>query len=104
MSDYVIAKEIRPFVDEKGRMTALPAKNRKKLYALYYLATRLDADAQWNEEQISILLDELTTFHDSATLRRELYNKRLLHRTDDGKCYWREKELPDEAEFIASHI
>ena len=37
MSDYVIAKEIRAFVDEKGRLTALPAKNRKKLYALYYL-------------------------------------------------------------------
>ena len=104
MSDYVITKDIKPFLDEEGRLTALPSKNKKKLYALYYLATKLDADAQWNEEQISILLDGLTTFHDSATLRRELFNKRLLHRTDDGKRYWREKELPDEAEFIASHI
>ena len=104
MSDYVISKEIKPFLDEEGRLTALPSKNKKKLYALYYIATKLDPDKQWNEESISILLDELTTFHDSATLRRELFNKRLLHRTDDGKCYWRVKELPDEAEFIASHI
>lgn len=104
MPDHVISKEIRPFVDEAGRLTALPSKNKKKLYALYYIATKLDADKQWNEEQISILLNELTTFHDSATLRRELFNKRLLNRTDDGKCYWREKELPDEAAFIASHI
>ena len=33
MSDYVISKEIKPFLDEEGRLTALPGKNKKKLYA-----------------------------------------------------------------------
>lgn len=30
--------ELRPFLDTQGRLTALPAKNKKKLAALWYLA------------------------------------------------------------------
>lgn len=36
--------------------------------------------------EISDLLDERSTFHDPATLRRELFNKHLLNRTEDGHC------------------
>lgn len=104
MNDTPIPKELQPYLDGQGLLTALPSKNKKKLYALYYLACRIDPAGEWNEEQISIVLDELTTFHDSATLRRELFNKRLLHRTADGKRYWREPNLPDLTVLIESHI
>ena len=34
---------LRPFLDADGRLTALPAKHKKKLLALWYLAGKLEA-------------------------------------------------------------
>lgn len=96
--------ELRPFLNERGQLTALPAKNRKKLEALYYLAERIDLERTYTEMEISDLLEESSTFHDPATLRRELFNKHLLNRMEDGRCYWKEKNIPPLVEFIAKHL
>ena len=91
MSDYVIAKDIKPFLDEEGRLTALPSKNRKKLHALYYIATQLDADKQWNEEQISILLDELVRAEKIIVGGLEI---RYLIRREICRVHWHRCLLP----------
>ncbi len=95
---------IAPFLDGQGCLTALPAKNKKKLVALWYLAQKLQPGRVYTESEINDLLDEWTTFHDPATLRRELYNKHLLDRTADCKSYWKEAEVPSVAEFISRHL
>ena len=96
--------ELRPFLDTQGRLTALPAKNKKKLAALWYLAGKLEAGRGYTEAEINDLLDEWTLFHDPATLRRELYNKRLLDRTADCRRYWRADSIPPFNTFLESHI
>ena len=70
-----------PFFNPDGRLLSLPAKHKKKLLALWYLAGKLEAGRQYAEAELNALLDAWTCFHDPATLRRELYNKRLLNRT-----------------------
>ena len=95
--------ELLPFLNERGQFTALPAKHKKKLMALWYLAGRLEAGRQYTEPEINDLLDGWTTFHDPATLRRELYNKHLLSRTEDCRRYWKETTAPLAA-FIAEYI
>jgi hypothetical protein len=92
--------EIRPFLDINGRLTAIPAKYKKKLIALWYLAGKFEAGRQYSEAEINELLDEWTLFHDPATLRRELYDKKLLNRTKDCRCYWRAEKLPELKEFM----
>lgn len=96
--------ELSPFLTPDGRLTALPAKRKKKLAALWYLAGKLDAGRQYTEPDINDLLDAWTLFHDPATLRRELYNKRLLDRSADCSRYWRAETLPSLADFISAHI
>lgn len=96
--------ELSPFLAPDGRLTALPAKHKKKLAALWYLAGKLDAGRQYTEPDINDLLDAWTLFHDPATLRRELYNKRLLDRSADCSRYWRAETLPSLADFISAHI
>ncbi len=96
--------ELSPFLTLDGRLTALPAKHKKKLAALWYLAGKLDAGRQYTEPDINDLLDAWTLFHDPATLRRELYNKRLLDRSADCSRYWRAETLPSLADFISAHI
>lgn len=96
--------EIKPFLDKEGRLTAMPAKHKKKLIALWYLVGKIETGRQYAEAEINELLDEWAVFCDHATLRRELYNKRLLNRTADCKFYWKEKEIPALREFIEKYV
>ena len=96
--------ELAPFLDADGRLTALPAKHKKKLMALWYLVGKIAAGQQYTQQEINDLLDEWTLFHDAATLRRELFNKRLLHRTADCTSYWRTEDIPPLAAFMAQYI
>lgn len=75
--------ELTSFLDESGRLSAFPAKHKKKLLALWYLVGKSEGGRQYSEPEINDLLDEWTLFHDPATLKRELYNKRLVDRTAD---------------------
>ncbi len=97
-------RELGPFLDRSGRLTALPAKHKKKLLALWYLAWKLDAGRRYTESEINDLLDTWTLFHDPATLRRELYNQQLLNRAVDGSGYWRAEEIPALEAFVESRI
>ncbi len=74
-------------MDERGRLTALPTKRKKKLIALSYLADSIPADTVYAEMQFNELLNTLHTFRDPATLRRELYDFFLINRSRDGSEY-----------------
>ena len=98
-----IAFELRPFLNEQGQLILLPAKNQKKLLAIWYLAERIPARRTFTEAEINDAIDDQTTFRDHATLRRELYNHHLLDRTNDGKTYWKEETELTLPEFLAKY-
>lgn len=78
--------ELKPFLNEKGQLTALPVKRKKKLLALYYLSQKMETGRQYTEGEINDLLNNWTTFRDPATLRRALYDTCLLERTGLPPC------------------
>ncbi len=86
-------KELKPFLNEQMQLTALPVKRRKKRLALYYLATKFAPGRTYTESEVNGLLNGWHTFFDPATVRRELYNNRLLERSPDGRSYWQEAPL-----------
>ena len=96
--------DLAPFLDREGRLISFPSKHKKKLIALWYLAEKIEADRQYTESEINTLLNEWTLFHDPATLRRELYNKRLLNRTTDCSCYRKADNIPVFGEFIKKYV
>ena len=86
------------FLDGRGRLKAFPAKRKMQLYAIAYLAEKLEDGRLYTEEELNSLLCEWHTFNDPATLRRELYQNRYLDRKPDGSAYWRTPQaLTDEA-------
>ena len=99
-----VLSDLAPFLDQGGRLRSLPAKHKKKLTALWYLAKKLEAGRQYTESEINDLLDAWTLFHDPATLRRELYNKRLMNRTADCSHYWRAERIPPLEDFVNANI
>lgn len=96
--------DLVPFLDREGRLISFPAKHKKKLIALWYLAGKIKAERQYTESEITALLDEWTLFHDPAMLRREPYNKWLLKRTIDCSSYRKADNIPALEEFIKYYV
>ena len=65
-----ITFELRPFLNEQGQLISLPAKNQKKLLAIWYLAERIPARRTFTEAEINDAIDDQTTFRDHATHER----------------------------------
>lgn len=80
-------KYIAGCLDSEGRLTGLPSKRKKKLCALSCLANKIPAGQVFTEREFTQLLNELHTFGDAATLRRELYDYFLIDRNPDGSGY-----------------
>ena len=78
---------LRNFLDREGKLTAFPAKRKMKIYCLFYLAQKFEAEKDYTEQEINNVLLDWHTFADPATLRRELYDYGFLDRSRDGKVY-----------------
>ena len=78
---------LRNFLDSNGKLTAFPAKRKMKIYCLFYLAQKFEAEKAYTEQDINKVLLDWHTFADPATLRRELYDYGFLDRSRDGKVY-----------------
>ena len=97
------APELLPFLDEELRLPAIPTKHKKMLSAIYYLATKIEPEKEYSEQDINLIINKWTVFRDPATLRIEMYNNYLIDRKQDCSCYRRKRELPTLAEFIAKN-
>ena len=82
----------------------MPSKYKKKLAALYYLGTKIEAGRVFTESEINDALDDLTLFRDHATVRREMFNKHLLNRENDGSRYEKEADIPSFEEFMRKYL
>ena len=95
--------EVRSKKKKKEQTIAMPVKRKKLLLAVYYLSYKIESGRDYTGSEINDLLDGWTTFHDPATLRRELYNTCLLERTTDCRRYWKAENIPSLAEYMAKY-
>ena len=92
-------KEIRGFLDYERKLHTYPAKFKKQLFALCYLASKLEHGRQYTESEINDILNQWHTFGDWAALRRDLCDRHFLGREPDGSRYWLEEQQPTLASF-----
>jgi hypothetical protein len=85
------SKELRGFLDAEGRLIRFPARLNKQLVALDYLASKFEMERDYSEKEVNEILNRYHNFSDPALLRRELFIKMFLNRTDDGRRYWKER-------------
>ena len=90
---------LRNFLDGEGKLTAFPAKRKMKIYCLFYLAQKFEAEKDYTEQEINNVLLDWHTFADPATLRRELYDYGFLDRSRDGKIYSLSRKQPKPEEL-----
>jgi len=63
------------------------------MLVLEYLFEKFDAEKNYTEREVNEILNQHHTFGDPAMLRRELFEKKMLRRTLDGRTYWVNKEI-----------
>ena len=97
--EKLIRTELRSFLDEDMRLTAMPAKRKRQMLGLYLIADSLPADGEWTERELNETLLALHTFGDPVTIRRELVDLGVLERDAYGRRY-AVKEKPGLEEFL----
>jgi Uncharacterized protein conserved in bacteria len=91
--------EIKNFLDEQGRLWSYPAKYKRQIFALFYLASKFEQGRRYTEKEVNQILKSWHTFGDWAMLRRDLFDRRFLNRKPDGSLYWLEDKQPTPASF-----
>ena len=81
--------KISQFLDDEGRITQMPRKQKPRRAVLEYLATQFEPGCVYTEHEVNAICGQWHTFGDYFLLRRELIESGLLHRKRDGSRYWR---------------
>lgn len=83
---------LKKFLDADGRVARWPTRKGDRLVGqqlvLEYLITKFEPHRTYTEREINDILRQWHTFEDWATLRREMFERRMLGRTPDGRQYW----------------
>lgn len=90
VNDMTKSINISPFLNESGKITQLPSKQKTRLAVLEYLAEKFEPEVDYTEQQVNCTCNEWHTFGDFYRIRRELIDNGLLCRERDGSRYWRE--------------
>lgn len=78
-------KVLRAFLDDDGRLVAMPAKHRKRLVVLDHIARAFVPGERYPETEVNVMLRAFGD--DFAMLRRYLVDEGFLSR--EGGVYWR---------------
>ena len=84
-----LPRELKPFVDDAGRLRQWPARRKVQRMALERLALLFETGREYSEREVNERLMDAHLFADWALLRRELCDGRWLARESDGSRYWR---------------
>ena len=83
-------KVLDTFLDADGRIKAFPAQLKKHQIVLKYVANAFQLERRYSEKEVNAILEK---FHeDTAQLRRDLIDFRLMGREGGGGAYWRLEE------------
>lgn len=80
-------KIVADFTTPDGRIKTFPAQYKKFQAILRYVVQAFEPGQRYTEKQVNEIL---ARYHeDTATLRRELVDERLMAREGGGRSYWR---------------
>ena len=96
-----LPRELRPFVDEAGRLHQWPSRHKVQRMAVALLARRFEPEREYAEKEVNVTLMDGHTFADWAILRRSLVDWGFMARESDGTRY---RLRADAAERIGREL
>lgn len=103
--DHLLVERTARYFDDTGKLASWPARVSQQRLCLWVLWSRLAAETDFTERQVSERLKAAHLFGDHALLRRDMVDMALLTRTRDGGVYRRgERRPPAEALTLIRRI
>lgn len=81
-------KVLRTYLDEEGRITAVPSQAKKRLVVLRHVLATFEPGRRYSEKQVTELIKRFSS-DEYVTLRRYLIDYGLMEREGGGGAYWR---------------
>ena len=88
MDKSTLPRDLRPFLDDNGRLCQWPSRNKVQRMAVALLARRFEAGRQYTERELNFVVMDGHTFADWALIRRALVDWKFMSRLSDGSRYW----------------
>ncbi len=88
MDKSKLPRDLRPFVDDTGRLCQWPSRYKVQRMAVALLAQRFEPGSRYNEKELNFRIMDGHTFADWALIRRSLVDWGFMSRIADGSCYW----------------
>jgi hypothetical protein len=82
-----LPRELRPFLDDAGRLARWPSRQKVQRAAIAHLAGKFAPGREYTESEVNFLLMDWHAFGDWALLRRLLCDWKFLQRESDGTRY-----------------
>lgn len=95
MPDMTRVAQARRYFDDKGRMVSWPSRTQVQYLCLWAIWARFPKGAVMTERQASDLINIWHLFGDAAIIRRTLWERRMISRTEDGREYRRVEQAPE---------
>jgi len=89
-ADAFDRKVLATFADERGRIRAFPAQEKKFLVILRHILREFEPGVRYPEKKVNQILSRFSA--DTATLRRALVEHGMMAREGGGGAYWRPQE------------
>lgn len=93
-----LPRELRPFIDDSGRLRQWPSRYKVQRMAVALLSRRFEPGQEYSEKEANFLIMDGHTFADWALLRRSLVDWGFVARESDGSRY----RLTDRAAALAA--
>lgn len=104
MERELLPRELRPFVDDDGRVKRWPSRLKVQRMACVLLLERFEPGREYSEKEANFLLMDGHTFADWALLRRNLVDWGFLRRESDGTRYRRRDDAPTTFAALAGRF
>jgi predicted transcriptional regulator len=80
-------KVLQSFMDENGRLTTIPAQQKKEEVVLRHIVKVFEPGRRYSEIEVKEILSQFN--EDYARLRRDLVEFGFMNREGGGGAYWR---------------
>ena len=80
--------ESRRLINSEYRIIRWPKKNSDKILVLGYIYSKIERNRKYCESEINHIILRWQIFEDYALIRRELFERGYLNRTNNCKEYW----------------
>lgn len=87
MDKSLLPRELRPFLDDAGRLRQWPSRYKVQRMAVALIARHFEPGREYSEKEVNFLVMDGHTFADWALLRRSLVDWGFMTRESDGSRY-----------------